>query len=1048
MHKKGYYFWAYIFLICLITSSIGISSQALVTFAQNKPSASSSPSGTYIDPIIKTAPPDKSLSIIMMFKNFNQMDTATPILENYGIRILHKYKIIPATLIEATSEQIKTLLSSSLKAFIRGIYYNNIRHVKLLPPSESNGYVPTTKDSATAIGAQYVWNQGYRGDNVLVAVIDTGIDSDHPDLCWENGTSKVVYSKSFVNTIYGYPTNRTNPEDVYGHGTMVSGIIAGTGAGNPEIGMGVAPNALLMNARVFYKPVGEQWPTATDAGIIAGIEWAVFGDDGTPNTGDEADVINMSLGGGTWYVDPINMAVERAKEYGVVVVVASGNEGDSGTRSMSVGSPGDAPDAITVGAVYPDTKYLKDYSSYGPTIHALIKPELVAPSGISTIKLGGSYYLNPQEGTSFSCPHVAGAVALLVQLLKEKGFTDEYLVGATKVSLMETADYISGYTEGAIGKGFVRVDKAFDFINENAAGSSLEAASILPTKLPTGYTKTEVFFPYKNKIFRGMYLSFNISVVLSYDATVTLELDSELSSVFTLNSPTTADLHAGTNVVEFNATVKATAPLGEVNGTITIKAGGETIGTIVITFEVRDPIAFLGFDLIHTSWTPTDLMWGQYRHFTSTFEDYDVAVEHIYHYRRLTQTLLSRYDILFAPDTATIRGIMDPNSGSYLGNETLGFTAEEISAIKDWVFNGGTLIVIGMDPGTGLGQNNVTNLNQLVSNFGFTFNSTILYNESEPVPVSVDDQYLITSGVEKMPFYGTNMIVDDPNVLVLSTYADLPVLVARFCQSENAVGLVVGLGTNFFFDNWAFEGRYSDIPDEYPKRFVENVAFYASISKNFSISIPTTVSAQRYEFSVESAIPLSHAVLADSLGEVNLLAWQSAEHEYSFNYVPRATGNQTLTLMFYNESTTGRGYVPLKYELTASGSLSDNKDPIIEYVRVKPSTPTGSSTIYIYVNITDDTALSSITAEKDGETLTVYYDYDAGLWVIVVPPVGSGVSKINVTITAVDMFGNSAEEEVSVSISALPFDVTTIAIIAVVVIAVIGVVLILKRRKS
>ena len=280
---------------------------------------------------------EKYGSMIIVFRSDEDKQTFLETVKyDPKIRILHEYKLIPACLIRATPRELLPSIERN-NIHILGLFENK----KLELPARVSPTISksiSTYESANAVNATYVWNKGFTGTDVTIAIIDSGIYKDHPDLA-----GKVIAERSFVSTIYDYEENITSPSDAIGHGTAVAGVAAGSGAGNAEKGMGIAPNAKIINAKVIHEE------SATLAGIIAAIEWVTLGDDGIPNTGDnEADVINMSLGGGELYYNPLNLAVDAAVSLGVVVTISAGNEGDSGIRTMSVGAPGDDTNAITV----------------------------------------------------------------------------------------------------------------------------------------------------------------------------------------------------------------------------------------------------------------------------------------------------------------------------------------------------------------------------------------------------------------------------------------------------------------------------------------------------------------------------------------------------------------------------------------------------------------------------------------------------------------------------------------------------------------------------
>ncbi len=225
-------------------------------------------------------------------------------------------------------------------------------------------------------------------------MLDTGVDTTHPDLA-----SQVAERKNFT-TEQGL--------DVVGHGTHVASTIAGTGAASDGKYKGVAPDAKLYDGKVCGLD------GCPESAILAGMEWAA--------TEVKAGVVNLSLGGtDTPEIDPLEEAVNRlTAQTGSLFVIAAGNEGDG---EETVGSPGSADAALTVGAVDKQDK-LAGFSSRGPRIgDGGVKPDVTAPGvGIVAAKakdavIGtpvGERYLS-LDGTSMATPHVAGAAALLAQ---------------------------------------------------------------------------------------------------------------------------------------------------------------------------------------------------------------------------------------------------------------------------------------------------------------------------------------------------------------------------------------------------------------------------------------------------------------------------------------------------------------------------------------------------------------------------------------------------------------------------------------------------------
>ncbi|WP_406432218.1 S8 family serine peptidase [Streptomyces sp. NBC_01589] len=300
-------------------------------------------------------------------------------------------------------------------------------------------------DTTAQIGAPSAWAAGGTGAGVRVAVLDSGVDTTHPDL-----VNRIVGSRNFVRG-----------EDIIdraGHGTHTASTVAGTGAASGGKERGVAPGADLLVGKVLGNN-----GSGPISGIIEGMEWAA--------RTEHAKVINMSLGTPSWRTqdDPLSQAVNQlSAETGALFVIAAGNTGNG---PYSVSSPGTADAALTVGAV-DASDHLAEFSAAGPRMNDDgLKPDLTAP-GVDVLAArsqymngGGEGYYRSDSGTSMAAPHVAGAAVLLAQ--KHPRWTGHQI----KDALMSTSVPTPDYSPYQAGTGRVNVAAAYHQDQVIATGS-------------------------------------------------------------------------------------------------------------------------------------------------------------------------------------------------------------------------------------------------------------------------------------------------------------------------------------------------------------------------------------------------------------------------------------------------------------------------------------------------------------------------------------------------------------------------------------------------
>lgn len=269
---------------------------------------------------------------------------------------------------------------------------------------------------AILMGAPEAWKIT-KGKGVKVAVLDTGIDTTHPDL--------LPNLKGGINfTTY----NINDFQDRQGHGSHCAGVIAGC---DNNVGVvGIAPQASIYAVKVL----GDNGSGSLSA-ITKAIDWCIKAG---------MDVISMSLGGSSTPPESFHQAFKRAYEAGIAIVVASGNE------NTKVSYPAAYPETIAVGAI----DYFKqkaNFSNFGPEL------DIVAPgvSIYSTVPVG---QYGKMSGTSMATPMVAGAIALYIAHKKEQGepYSIQDIHEAIKESAVDLG--LDGY-DAQTGFGLLNLNK-------------------------------------------------------------------------------------------------------------------------------------------------------------------------------------------------------------------------------------------------------------------------------------------------------------------------------------------------------------------------------------------------------------------------------------------------------------------------------------------------------------------------------------------------------------------------------------------------------------
>ncbi|MFY4777066.1 S8 family peptidase [Metabacillus sp. RGM 3146] len=243
------------------------------------------------------------------------------------------------------------------------------------------------------IGAPSFWDEGFKGENIVVAVLDTGCQFNHPDL-----KGQIIGGYNFTKDYFGFPAIFL---DNNGHGTHVCGTIAARENGAGVVG--VAPKAKLLVLKVL-KGSGEGTIESITSAIKYATRWR-------GPKGEKVRVISMSLGGPN-DDSSLHSAIKNAVQNNIIVVCAAGNEGDGNSGTNEYSYPGAYPEVVEVGSVNLQQR-LSKFSNSNSEV------DLLAP-GEEILSTYPKNQYAKLSGTSMAAPHVSGALALLIEKSEKK----------------------------------------------------------------------------------------------------------------------------------------------------------------------------------------------------------------------------------------------------------------------------------------------------------------------------------------------------------------------------------------------------------------------------------------------------------------------------------------------------------------------------------------------------------------------------------------------------------------------------------------------------
>ena len=456
---------------------------------------------------------------------------------------------------------------------------------------EGNTVAPVRGADAhvSAVNAPQVWSLGYTGKNVIVAVLDSGTNTNHLDLkdhLWSGyvDTNNDGTPDSYVNG-WNYISNNSNITDDYGHGTHCAGIVCGDGTAG--VTTGVAPDASLMTLKTVNRTGG-----GSVAQMLSGVQFAVE---------NGADILSMSLGFKndqitTAQKEEIRKAFDNVLAAGVVVCAAAGNDGNTYGAPDNVDYPAACPapwrnpdqtlegglsSVICVGAhdlnessrgpsTWEGTSY-NDYPYNGGESMGLIRPDISAPGYfIRSTKYNKNDIYEIKQGTSQATPNVAGVIALMLE--KNSSLTPAQI----SQILEETAASKPETKNNTVGAGVVDALAAVNSITEVTGNPFVKLNTFAPATISTGNSTI------------GVTVRNNGKGPSEDNTTVTLSLANDSYATIVNPTQTAGKIGAGdTKTLFFELNVSDETPSGHtITFTVTTKCGSlswEDVFSITVT---------------------------------------------------------------------------------------------------------------------------------------------------------------------------------------------------------------------------------------------------------------------------------------------------------------------------------------------------------------------------------------------------------------------------------------------------------------------------------
>jgi len=797
----------------------------------------------------------KDINVIISFKESlskgERINILDSIFDSYELR--KNYEIISATYININPDQLimkNNVIEgiNSIKEIHESKYYelpyikdNSVKLSALDSEDYSNWWLP-------AIGVE---NLSYDGSGVKVAVIDTGI-YPHPDL-------NIINHRNFVSNESSQDYN-----DITGHGTHVAGIIAGDGGGSSGEYRGIAPGVLLINARAGNE-------SGLDEGdIISAIEWS---SKPTSSGGAGADIISMSFGGGYPILsDDLTKAISNAKkDYGVIFVASAGN---SGPAYFTGSTPASGIDVISVGATDRNDN-LASFSSWGPTFGYIGYPDVIAP-GVNIISTDAKdsafskterYIDNyfdfvddadyiPLSGTSFSCPMVAGALAILLEAypyIKPETARIALLEGARKLTNENADDLLKS------GAGIINITASLNYLSSISPNYN-DTAKIYPDYLPVK--------PYDLLHFPGDYQRFNLTVISGESNTFDIEIPDNIQGVSLSTDKTTITFsESGIGFFELEIKIEKNAFAEIKSFQINLTSGGQIYDIVNISLDIRLPeyrILMESYHGLNDWFAEPDIGYTFYQmgfyEAMSDLSDLNISIDYSMEYWTpdynkdynnsiLTEERLAQYDIVV------------------LQNPILPYNPTEIDNLENYFNNGGNLLFLG----TRYQEMVLENVNYLFSRLGVDIQvneENVMNDNWFGIGASVSSQTVhdfdnpvIFKNVSQFYWsYGNSFTVSDNSESIASI--DNKTVVALYNGTNREKGHLLAFGDLYWVYNQYSSESYSQ--DHY--RLLKNIVDFFLPPNEVSINIDLekeSTSHSEIEVSVYMKNQTSEAPITD-----------------------------------------------------------------------------------------------------------------------------------------------------------------------------------------